>query len=109
MTLRSMRNQVIWSDENKIELFVLNAKPESAKPMSGGNLKPGTGMFFSGRDWETTVVRIEGKMNGAKYSEMLDENLLQSAQDLRLGQRFAFQQDNNPKQTAKTTHEWLRD
>jgi hypothetical protein len=28
--------------------------------------------------------RIEGKMNGAKYIEILDENLLQSAQDLSL-------------------------
>jgi hypothetical protein len=28
------------------------------------------------------LVRIEGKMNGAKYREILDENLLQSAQDL---------------------------
>ena len=55
------------------------------------------------------LVRIEGKMNGAKYSEILDENLLQSAQDLRLGRRFTFQQDNNPKHTAKTMQEWLRD
>ena len=55
------------------------------------------------------LVRIEGKINGAKYREILDENLLQSAQDLRLGQRFAFQQDNNPKHTAKTTQEWLWD
>ena len=31
------------------------------------------------------LVRIEGKMNGAKYRGILDENLLQSAQDLRLG------------------------
>jgi hypothetical protein len=31
------------------------------------------------------LVRIEGKMNGAKYREILDENLLQSTQDLRLG------------------------
>jgi hypothetical protein len=31
------------------------------------------------------LVRIEGKMNGAKYREILDENLLQSAQDFRLG------------------------
>ena len=44
---------------------------------------------------------IEGKMNGAKYREILGENLLQSAQGLR--------QDNDPKHTAKTTQEWLRD
>ena len=31
------------------------------------------------------IVRIEGKVNRAKYREILDENLLQSAQDLRLG------------------------
>ena len=40
-------------------------------------------MLFSGRDRETSQVK--GKMNGAKYREILDENLLQSAQDLRLG------------------------
>ena len=48
-------------------------------------------------------------MNGAKYREILDENLLQSAQDLRLGRRFTFQQDNDPKHTAKITQQWLRD
>jgi hypothetical protein len=31
------------------------------------------------------LVRIIAKMNGAKYIEILDENLLQSAQDLGLG------------------------
>ena len=30
------------------------------------------------------LVRIEGKMSGAKYREILDENLLQRAQDLGL-------------------------
>jgi hypothetical protein len=45
-------------------------------------------------------VRIEGKMNRAKYIKILDENLLQGAQDLRLGQRFTFQPDNKPKHTA---------
>jgi hypothetical protein len=45
-------------------------------------------------------------LNGAKYSEIFDENLLQS---LRLRQRFTFQQDNDPKHTAKTTQEWLLD
>jgi hypothetical protein len=31
------------------------------------------------------LVRIEGKINGAKYREILDENLLQSTLDHRLG------------------------
>jgi hypothetical protein len=52
---------------------------------------------------------MEGKMNRAKYREILDENLLQSAHYLRLGQRFTFQQDNDPKHTANTMQEWLRD
>ena len=46
-------------------------------------------------------------MNRAKYREILDENLLQSAQDLRLGQRLTFEQDNAPKHRAKTMQEWL--
>ena len=54
-----------------------------------------------------TVIKV--KMNRAKYREILDENLLQSAQDLRLWQRFTFQQDNDPKHRAITTQEWLRD
>ena len=53
--------------------------------------------------------KLDGKMNRAKYREILDENLLQSAQDLRLGRRFTSQQDNDPKHTAKTMQEWLRD
>ena len=49
----------------------------------------------------TRRLRIEG--------EFLDENLLQSTQELRLGLRFTFQQDDDPKHTAKTTKEWLQD
>jgi transposase len=48
-------------------------------------------------------------MNRAKYREILDENLLQRALDLRLGRRFTFHQDNDLKYTAKTAQEWLWD
>ena len=52
---------------------------------------------------------FQWQINGTKYKEILDKNLIQSAQDLRLGQRFTFQQNNDPKHTAKTTQEWLQD
>ncbi|CAB1416378.1 unnamed protein product [Pleuronectes platessa] len=32
---------------------------------------------------------------------------MQSAKDLRLGRRFIFQQDNDPKHTARATKEWF--
>ena len=54
------------------------------------------------------LVRIEGSMNGAKYRQILEDNLLQSAKDLRLQRRFTFKQDNDPKHTAKETLEWLQ-
>jgi hypothetical protein len=55
-----------------------------------------------------TLVRIEGMMDGTKYREILEGNLFQSYRDLRLGRRFTFQQDNDPKHTAKATLEWCR-
>jgi len=45
------------------------------------------------------LVRVEGKIDGAKCRE----NLCQSACDLSLGRRFTFQQDNEPKHTVKAT------
>ena len=47
-------------------------------------------------------------MNGNKYRQILEDNLLQNAKDLRLWRRFTFQQDNDPKHTAKETLEWLQ-
>jgi hypothetical protein len=47
-------------------------------------------------------------MDGAKYGEILEGDLFQSYRDLRLGWRFTFQQDKNPKHTAKATLEWFK-
>ena len=54
------------------------------------------------------MVKIDGKMDGAKYRTILEENLMESAKDLRLGRRFVFQQDNDPKHKAKYTMEWFK-
>ena len=47
-------------------------------------------------------------MDGAKYRKILQEDLLPSARKLKLGRKFTFQHDNDPKHTAKATMEWLR-
>uniref|UniRef100_A0A803JX04 Transposase Tc1-like domain-containing protein n=1 Tax=Xenopus tropicalis TaxID=8364 RepID=A0A803JX04_XENTR len=54
------------------------------------------------------LVRVDGKMDGAKYRAILEENLLESAKDLRLGRRFTFQQDNDPKHKARATMKWFK-
>ena len=95
---QTMRNKILWSDETKIDLSGLNAKRHVwGKPGTIPTVKhDGGSIMLWGCFSEAgtgTLVRIKRKMNGSKYREILDENLLQSAQDLRLGRRFTFQQD----------------
>ncbi|KAG2462739.1 TC1A transposase, partial [Polypterus senegalus] len=118
---QTMRNKILWSDETKIELFVVNArrhvwrKPGTAHHQANTipTVKHGCGSimlwgcFSAARTGR--LVRIKGKMTAAIYRDILDENLLQSALDLRLGRRFIFQQDNDRKHTAKISKEWLQD
>ena len=85
-----MRNKILWSDETKNELFSLNAKRHVCRKHGTiPTVKHGGGSIMWWRCFSAAMterlVKIEGKLNGAKYREILDENLLHSAQDLRLG------------------------
>ncbi len=114
---KHLKDSLVWWD--KIELFGLNSKryvwikPGTAHHLSNTvpTVKHGGGSIMLWGCFSAAgtgrLVAIEGKMNAAKYRDILDKNLLQSAQDLRLGRRFTFQQDNDPKHTAKITKEWL--
>ena len=48
-------------------------------------------------------------MNALLYKEILEENLLQSAQQLCLCWGFVFQQDYDPKHTVKVIKAWFGD
>ncbi|KAG2466509.1 TCB1 transposase, partial [Polypterus senegalus] len=118
---QTMRNKILWSDETKIELFGVNArrhiwrKPGTAHHQANTipTVKHGGGSIMLWGCFSAAgtgrLVRINGKMTAVMYRDILDENLLQSALDRRLWRRFIFQQDNDPKHTAKISKEWLQD
>ena len=56
-----------------------------------------------------SIVKVEGKMNQAIYLDILNENILQSANQLNLSNNWFFQHDNDPKHTAKSVKKWLND
>ncbi|KAK3571155.1 hypothetical protein QTP86_003671 [Hemibagrus guttatus] len=111
---------VIWSDETKIELFGKNSTcrvwrrknaelhPKNTIPTvkhGGGNIML-WGCFSAkgpGR-----LIRVKERMNGAMYGEILSKNLLPSARALKMKRGWVFQHDNDPKHTARATKEWLR-
>ncbi len=51
--------------------------------------------------------RIEGRIDGAMYREILANNLLPSVRALKMGRGWVFQHDNDPKHTASSTKQWL--
>ena len=112
--------KVFWLDETKIDLFGHQGKryvwhkpntshlPENSIPTvkhDGGSIMLWVCFSSAGTG---KLVRIEGMMDGAKYGEILEGNLFQSSRDLRLGQRFTFQQDNDTKHTAMATLVWIK-
>ncbi len=111
---------VIWSDETKIELFGKNSTcrvwrrknaelhPKNTIPTvkhGGGNIM--LWGCFSAKE-PGRLICVKERMNGAMYREILSENLLPSARALKMKRGWVFQHDNDPKHTARATKEWLR-
>jgi transposase len=115
-------SRVIFSDETKINRKGSDGRVWGWKrPGYGfeernvvGTLKYGGGstmlwgcMTISGPGHMT---QVEGRMNAKQYTDILSQNLFQSATDTGFqGTDFIFQQDNDPKHTSKLAKKWFAD
>lgn len=112
-------NNVIWSDESKFELFSSNRQVRVWRKVNtaldpknlqatvkhgGGSVMVWGCMSASGVG---NLVFIDGKMDQYVYKNILLHNLLPSARKLGLESGFVFQQDNDPKHTARSVKQWL--
>uniref|UniRef100_A0A8C5LR19 Tc1-like transposase DDE domain-containing protein n=1 Tax=Leptobrachium leishanense TaxID=445787 RepID=A0A8C5LR19_9ANUR len=101
-------DRVLWTDETKLELFgpMDQRCVWRRKTKHGGGSIMLWGCFASAGTGK--LQRVQGTMNSLQYQEILDDNVMQSVTNLRLGRRWTFQQDNDPKHTSKSTRAWLQ-
>lgn len=112
-------NKVIWSDESKFELFSSNRQikvwrkvnksldPKNLAPTvkhGGGSVMVWGCMSAAGVG---NLTFIDGKMDQYIYKNILVQNLEPSARKLGLESEYIFQQDNDPKHTARSVKQWL--
>ena len=65
------------------------------------------GCFAAGRTG--TLHKIDGIMREENYVGILKQHLKTSVRKLKLGCKWVFQMDNDPKHTCKVVAKWLKD
>ena len=115
-----MRQNILWSDEMKIELFGLNAKHYVWQKLSTAHhpsntiptMKNGGGSIMLWGCFSAAgagrLVRIEVTMNGANTGKSLRRTCFGVQKTSDCSKDLCFQQDNDPKCAAKATLEWLQ-
>ncbi len=109
---QTVRNKIIWSDTPQFQTSCLKETSSAHHLQStipkvkcaGSSLMLWGCFSVAGTE---RLIRVEEKLNAPKYRDSLNEILVQSIQNLRLGRRFTFQQDNDPKHTARVNYRKL--
>lgn len=111
--------RVLWTDESKFELLgrkqrlrvwrktgeeLQDRHLQKTVKHGGGNI-----MVWGCFSWEGVgqLIKIDGIMTADTYINILSENLEVSLIRLGLENNFIFQQDNDPKHTAKKTKKFF--
>jgi transposase len=113
-------NNVIWSDETKINRFgsdgirwswvkpneILSSKTVIPTVKHGGGSLMVWGCFNN--KGIGNLCRIDGKMDSVLYKQILEEDLVRSIEEFGMEKSTViFQHDNDPKHTAKKVKSWL--
>ena len=118
---QSFWENVLWTDETKIELFgnahkrfVYRRRNEAYKEKNTlPTVKHGGGSIMLWGCFAASgtggLDRIEGIMKSEDYQGILGRNVLPSVRKLGLSRRsWVLQHDKYPKHTSKSTQEWLK-
>lgn len=110
---------VLFTDESKFNIFGCDGKGKVWRKTNeelklknlkatvkhgGGSVMVWGAMAAAGVG---NLVFVEGIMDHRQYLTILQQNLLPSIEKLNLGDQWIFQQDNDPKHTARIVKEWI--
>lgn len=113
-------DNVLWSDESKINLFGGDGnrrvwrKPNEALKIKnitltvkhgGGNIMVWGSMTSAGVG---SLEFIDVRMNADVYVDLVGRNIPSSVKKLKLGRRYVFQQDNDPKHTSRKATDFFK-
>ncbi len=95
---------LLWSDETKKAFWQQTHQMGLVQTGIKSNPYPRACISAGGPGH---LVQMHGIMDSIKYQQIKNLNLTDSVRNLIMGRGWIFHQDNNPKQTSKSTQKWV--